>query len=310
MLPSQAWALDVGVAQHDGLDLDIDETRRRWAAFSEAFDERADAEAKLLREQGVDVVLGDVPPLAFAASARAGIPSFALANFGWDWIYGAWPDFEAPIAQIQAAYCEAYRLFRLPLHSKSQDAFPAFERIEQVPLIARCAQRERSAVRADLGIAQDARAVLVSFGGFAADGLDLQALGQWTRYLFVLTPPMAMHAAEMPPNVVALPRTPTDFVSLIGACDAVVTKPGYGIVADCLANRVPMLYTDRGPFREYDVLADALPRLSRACYLPRRDVLAGQLGPTLDALLDSTASWTDQPMDGARIVAQRLLARA
>src|SRR5260221_6276388 len=28
-LPSPGWPLDVGVAQHGGLDLDIDETRRR-----------------------------------------------------------------------------------------------------------------------------------------------------------------------------------------------------------------------------------------------------------------------------------------
>ena len=60
-----------------------------------------------------------------------------------------------------------------------------------------------------------------------------------------------------------------------------------------------MLYTDRGPFREYDVLAGALPTLGRARYAPRDDLLAGQLGPHLDALLDADAPWTTQPMDGA-----------
>src|SRR2546429_535235 len=34
-LPSPGWPLDVGVAQRDGLDLDIDETRCRWAAFAD-----------------------------------------------------------------------------------------------------------------------------------------------------------------------------------------------------------------------------------------------------------------------------------
>ena len=81
---------------------------------------------------------------------------------------------------------------------------------------------------------------------------------------------------------------------------SVVTKPGYGIVADCLANRVAVLFTDRGPFREYDVLAEALPRLGRARYVPRADVLAGQLGPHLDALARaSTRSWTST-LDGRR----------
>jgi UDP-N-acetylglucosamine:LPS N-acetylglucosamine transferase len=93
----------------------------------------------------------------------------------------------------------------------------------------------------------------------------------------------------------------------LAACDVVVTKPGYGIVADCLANRVAVLYTDRGPFREYDVLAQALPRLGRAGYIARAELLAGRLGPHLDALLESRASWTEQPFDGAQCVARRVL---
>ena len=68
-------------------------------------------------EHGVDVLLGDIPPLAFAAAARAGIPSVALGNFGWDWIYAAWPDFDAAIAAVQAGYRQADVLLRLPLHS-------------------------------------------------------------------------------------------------------------------------------------------------------------------------------------------------
>src|SRR5437879_12967637 len=57
-LPSPGWPLDVGVAQHEGLDLDIDETRRRWEAFADAFDARADDEAQLLLSHGVDVLVG------------------------------------------------------------------------------------------------------------------------------------------------------------------------------------------------------------------------------------------------------------
>jgi L-arabinokinase len=109
--------------------------------------------------------------------------------------------------------------------------------------------------------------------------------------------------------VVALTETPADYVSLLSACDAVVTKPGYGIVADCLANRVAMLYTDRGPFREYDVLAQQLPTLGRSRHAPRDELLAGYLGPHLDALLGSTAPWTEQPMDGAARIAQMLMAK-
>ena len=31
--------------------------------------------------------MGDIPPLAFAAAHAAGLPSVAVANFTWDWVY-------------------------------------------------------------------------------------------------------------------------------------------------------------------------------------------------------------------------------
>jgi len=307
-LPSPGWPLDIGVAQHDGLDLDIDETRRRWVAFARDFEARTEVEARLLVDHGVEVLLGDIPPLAFAAASAARIPSTALGNFGWDWIYAAWPDFEATIRQVQAGYRQADRLLRLPLHGTGADAFAAFDAIEDVPFIARRAVRPRREVRAEVGLPHDAQVVLVSFGGFNARGLDVRALGEWTRYVFLLTPPVSTTtAAALPPNVVILAENPADYVSLLSACDAVVTKPGYGIVADCIANRVAMLFTDRGPFREYDVLAQALPTLGRARYAPRAAVLAGWLGPHLDALFESPARWPAQRLDGASIVADRVL---
>jgi predicted glycosyltransferase len=149
--------------------------------------------------------------------------------------------------------------------------------------------------------------VLLSFGAFDVPGLDLLRLGGLKEYVFVVTPPL--NVACLPANVLGLNELPADYVSLLAACDVVVTKPGYGIAADCLANRVAMLFADRGPFREYDVLAEALPRLGRARHIPRQDLLRADLGPHLDALLQSDARWIEQPMNGAEVVADRVVHR-
>jgi L-arabinokinase len=149
--------------------------------------------------------------------------------------------------------------------------------------------------------------VLLSFGGFHASGLALDALGEWREYLFLVTAATPSRA----PNVRQLYNQQIDYASLLAACDAVVTKPGYGIVADCLANQVPVVYTDRGPFREYDVLARALETLGRARYAPQADVLAGRLGPHLDSLraVSTPWAWAGLPLDGADRVAEIALAR-
>lgn len=305
-LPSPGWPLDVGVAQRDSLQLDVDETRRRWQAFAADFDQRVPVEADLLRAAGADLALGDVPPLGFAAAHQAGIPSVAVTNFAWDWIYGAWPDFEGPIARIQEAYSHADSLLRLPLHAVGPDAFPAFRRVHDVPFVARTAAIPRDAMRARLGLPASACVVLLSFGGFDTADLDLGALAAWPEYLFVLTPPADAAYPTLPVNVRLLSREQIDYASVVGAADAVVTKPGYGIVVDCLVNRVPVLYTDRGPFREYPLLARGLETLGRARYAPSDDVRRGWLGPHLDALRASQTPWADVSFDGADVVADHV----
>jgi L-arabinokinase len=300
----------VGVVQRDGLELDVDETRRQWRAFADSFPARVEQEATSLRAAGADVLVGDIPPIAFAAAARAGVPSAALGNFGWDWIYAAWPGFERAINCVQEAYQQADVLLRLPLHALEPDAFPAFRSIEDLPLIARRATKPRAAIRAELGIPQDARAVLLSFGGFDTASMDLTTLGAWRDYLFVLTPLTENHPSHIPPNVRVLPRNQVEYASLLAACDAVVTKPGYGIVADCLANHVPVLYTDRGPFREYAILTKALEMLGRARYIRQDDVRRGVLGPHLDALLALRTPWRSVPLEGASVAAERVLGLA
>ena len=169
--------------------------------------------------------------------------------------------------------------------------------------MVRHARRSRQEVRTELGVSESQTVVLVSFGGFPVGGLNVAALGQWPPYTFLVS----QVEGALPANVLALNETPADYVSLLAACDVVVTKPGYGIVADCLANRVAVLFTDRGPFREYDVLADALTHLAHARHVPRQAVLAGELGPYLDALFAADQAWTDLPMNGAAVIAERAL---
>jgi hypothetical protein len=53
------------------------------------------------------------------------------------------------------------------------------------------------------------------------------------------------------------PAAQTHYEDLLRAVDAIVTKPGYGIVADVLAHRVPILHRP-GDFAEYPRLVAAL----------------------------------------------------
>ena len=79
--------VDTGVVQVDSLEVDVEASIVRAAAFHAKLDERIDAEARALTTAGAELVVGDIPPLAFAAAAHAGIPAMAVGNFTWDWIW-------------------------------------------------------------------------------------------------------------------------------------------------------------------------------------------------------------------------------
>jgi UDP:flavonoid glycosyltransferase YjiC (YdhE family) len=285
---------DSGLTQRDSLTIDEEDSARQAARFYATFDERAAHEAARLVAAEANLVVGDVPPLAFAAAARAGVPSIAVANFTWDWIYSVYPAFDrlAPdaAAAIRAAYAQTTRALRLPLHGGFE---PMRDVTTDIPFIARRSARERAETRRAAGIADgDARpVVLPSFGAYGV-ALPLDAVRRSGR-LTVLDPS----------------RVPDGFryQDLVAAADVVVSKPGYGIASECVANGTPLLYTSRGRFIEYDVFAAEMPRVLRCRYISQEDLLAGRWADAVDALLAQPAPPEGARIDGAEVAAREIL---
>jgi L-arabinokinase len=96
------------------------------------------------------------------------------------------------------------------------------------------------------------------------------------------------------------------YEDLVAQADAVITKPGYGIVSDCLANRVPVLYTSRGEFAEYACLVAGLQRFGVSRFIENADLLAGAWREALAGLLGQPRIWEDLPADGAHVAAEIL----
>jgi len=303
---------DVGLAQKDALTIDEAGTVDAWSRHASRFASLAHDEAVFLRQARAQVVLGDVPPLAFAAAADAGVPSVALANFSWDWIYRhaakREPALRAAADACAAAYARCGLLLRLPF-AGDMSAFP---RIEDVPLVARRPRLPRFDARRRLGL-PGGLLVLISFGGLGLSALDVPALGRLTRFQFFLVSEKSgvTPADSLPPNVTwiersALSRAEVGYPDLVGAADAVVTKPGYGIVSDAIGAGTPIVYTDRGDFPEYPILVEGMRSYVPCAYVAKADLLAGRIGDALDAVIG--APLPERPrIDGAEVVAKRLL---
>jgi L-arabinokinase len=302
---------DVGLVQKDALVVDEAETAARWGAFAAGWDELVAAEAAWVKTAGVKLVLADIPPSAFAAAAAVDVPAVALGNFSWDWIYqhlaAREPALEEAASLARSAYGRATLLLRLPFAGD----LGAFPQVEDIPLVARRPQMEGDEVRRRLGLG-DGPTVLLSFGGAGLPGLQADSYGALSEYRFVLTG--ASGDGSVPPNVRRLlggeiEAAGLDYPDLVGAVDVVVTKPGYGIVSDCIGAGTRMVYTDRGDFPEYPILSREMTRYIPAVHVGNDDVRQGRLGP---ALAEVRAQPVPAPprLDGADVAADRLLSLA
>jgi hypothetical protein len=283
---------DPGAVQIDSLALDEDETAKCAALFYGEFDRLVAVEARYLRQLRADLVIGDVPPLAIAAADRADIPSLAVANFTWDWIYRYYPQFEriAPgvIDTIASAYAHARKALRLPIHG----GFDSMQAVTtDIPFIARRSVSDPAETRRLLGLSGRRPIAIASFGGF---GLDLPYDRLAKSGLTVLVPP------RHPPEALR-------HEDLVAAADVVVSKPGYGIVSECVANGTPLLYTSRGRFAEYDVMLAEMPRLLRCRYIAPQDLIAGNWGNAIEALLAQPPPEERAAVDGADVAASMIL---
>jgi UDP:flavonoid glycosyltransferase YjiC (YdhE family) len=287
----QALEADTGIVQVDSLRLDEEETARQAARFHATFDRRVAGEADLLQRERADVVIGDIPPLAFAAAARAGVPSVAVGNFTWDWIYSVYPAFDrlAPdvIPSIRRAYATTTHALRLPLHG----GFEPMATTRDIPFIARRSARDPADTRRALGLDADRPIVLPSFGAYGAE-LPLERLRRSDRFTLI-------EPVRDPPHGLL-------YQDLVAAADVVVTKPGFGIVSECIANGTALLYTSRGRFAEYDVFVEEMPRVLRCRYISQEDLLAGRWDDAIDALVQQPAPAERPRVDGADVAADAI----
>lgn len=286
--------VDTGVVQIDSLNLDAAQSIERAQRFMSNFDDRVAREVEFLRAHGALITVSDIPPLGIAAGQAAGLPAFASGNFTWDWIYEHYAGGADVAKQIGEVYARTTLALRLPMWG----GFATMPAISDLPFVARRSRHNPEEIRAALGIPHDRRVVLTSFGGYGVDGMNVPAINALDGY-HVLLPGMIDEAVMY--------RRGYRYEDLVHAVDVVVTKPGYGIISECIANGTALLYTSRGDFREYQVLVDAMPRYLRCAYIGHEDLFAGRWADHLDALLAQDRPPHAAAVNGADVAADILL---
>jgi L-arabinokinase len=152
---------------------------------------------------------------------------------------------------------------------------------------------------------------LSSFGGYGVHDLDVAALdclGAWDVVMTGHTRP-----ANLPGSVHFFEEgrvydAGLRYEDLVAASDAVVTKPGYGIVSECVANETAIVYTSRGRFAEYPVLVEHIERWLKHAFLEPADLRAGRWHDALERARAAPSPLERPATIGAHVIADMILA--
>lgn len=294
--------IDVGAVQKNSFQVDIEATFHQVDSLLGSWHKIQKEETEFVRKNNIDLIVGDIPPLAFRIAHQLSIPSYAIGNFGWDWIYSDWlkiyPQFSDIISQIYEDYSTVDLLFQLPA-SEPMNAFP--KKI-QSPLIARKGYLNKSDIAKEFNIAEDQKWMLLALPQYDQMHVPWKKMMQNKDWIY-LSP---FHKSRIK-NVIPIPREGFRFSDLVAVSDVVLSKPGYGIVSDCFANRVPLLYIQRDDFVECDVIVQWLNQNSVASELTFDQFKSGDWQESLVQLDDHKYQWSNIRVDGDRFIAEYIL---
>ena len=249
--------LDIGVIQSDSLTMDRDATLEAWEQIYTDRHQLIAAEVSFIRQNQVDLVLADIPPLAVKIAEAADLPCWMWSNFGWDLIYEQWGERFEPITEwIRECFQGCDRLFRLPFH----EPMSAFDNIVDVGLTGTIPQLSTQELRSKLGIdTAPAQTVLLTFGGLGLAEIPYHHLEKFPDWQFIT---FAASAPDQIPNLLKITTPSLRPLDLMPLCGRVISKPGYSTFAEACYLDVPVVSLPRSDFAEAQYLLAGLQAYS------------------------------------------------
>ena len=297
---------DIGLIQPDSLTVDVDATFEWYRDFLTRQPALIAEEVAFVREQDVQLIVSDMPPIAFEIASAAGIPSVACTHFTWDWVYGQYmPEYgqyQDVVDSLRASYNKATLALQMPFAHE----FDMFQQIEEIPLVINAPTQSRQQIREQFQVPENHKVCLLSMGGMAWGENDVTPLREMAGWTFFVMPDMWDQVNDLD-HVRLIPTDYPNYQNLIAAADVLVGKAGWSTIAEVIAHRTPMLYTLRTGYSENSLLENALETYANCRFVEKLAFQSGAWVSYLDELVSRDFTWTDIPTNGAEVAANRLM---
>ena len=250
-----ACEIDCGCLQTDTITVDVEATLKRYSELNSNRTTFIGHYAKILKERGTDLIIGDIPPLAFPIAKAAGIPAWSFCNFDWVDIYrpylAEFPEYQNLVRQMEADYSLAdHRIRFFPEMTRSE--LPPYQK---VGMVCRPGQSRREEFAEQFGLNPQKKWGLIYVGSFGLEGVAWNRLSEFSEWEF-----LGLYQLDhAPENYHQIKKNPHfRYADLTASSDLVIGKLGYGLVTECLSLGKPVLFLGRKDFAEFDLLKNLL----------------------------------------------------
>jgi L-arabinokinase len=296
-------AFDVGLVQKDSIQSDLFQTLENLEELYSREEKLIVQEQNFFRENGIGLVVADIPAIPLAAAQRSNLHNIAIGNFSWDWIYEAYAKtdlhWEFFVEKFRAVYEQTELLLRLPF-APPMEQFP---NRKEVPLLASPGTARREKLAALSGANPDKSWVLISFTSLDMSFQALEKIRTNTAYEFFCVQPL-----EFPGSCIhSISHNAVAFADILASCDVVISKPGFGLVSECIVNNKPLIYSDRGDFSEYPYLVEGIEKYLRNVHIPAADLYAGEFFQCLEKIQSAPEPNGFIRRSGAEMIAEELI---
>lgn len=215
--------MDVGLILKEG-SLEIDKARleEKLKDYINTWEDRSLKEMEFLKENSVNFVVSDVVPWIFQSTNKLNIPSLLISNFTWIDIYKEY--FGDKICnEYKRCYELASKAFLYSLYINSMKTY--LKSFEEVGLCCRDFNEENIK---KIKKQHTKKIVFISVGRSVdlKNSIDVENLD----YDFIVTEGINLKGN----NVTYLPREITNTQDYLKASDYIITKAGWGTVAEIL----------------------------------------------------------------------------
>ena len=273
------FTTDIGFFQNNPFELNIEKTLEVLHKFKNEKPKIKSQIKNIFSEQNFNAVISDISPLGIEIGNELNIPNFLFQNFTWDWLYKPYqkehPKLKGYISELSKSFKTAKYIIT------SHPACVHFENQLSTNIIGRQPTLTRAQLLQKLNIPLDKKVILLTFGGTAMlEHLDFSA---HSDYVILITD-FKSDQIIINKNIIRIPSLNYYFPNLVNASDLVISKLGYGILAETLISKTPLVYIKNEGFIESAVLEE---------YIIENKIVAKRANLSNLADFDSHISWLE-----------------